>query len=197
MTHEQLVEKVSKAICMANCHNPDAVLTDNLDHSKWEIYVPDARAAIATIAEATKERGELARVKSNANHIARMDPLTTLALIARIRELEAKSAADLADYETSLETMTAAHEAKVRELEVENAKLKHDIAAYVEANSDLLDECDAARGRALEEAAAIVDIAASKWRSIAALNDGACMAAKALEAASVSIRSLITKEGGW
>ena len=52
MTHEQLVEKVSKAICMANCHNPDAVLTDNLDHSKWEIYVPDARASIATIAEA-------------------------------------------------------------------------------------------------------------------------------------------------
>lgn len=58
MTHEQLVEKVSKAICMANCHNPDAVLTDNLDHSKWEIYVPDARAAIATIAEATKEPTE-------------------------------------------------------------------------------------------------------------------------------------------
>ena len=133
LTYEQLVEKVSKAICMVNCHNPDAVLTDNLDHSKWEIYVPDARAAIATIAEATKERGELARVKSNANHIARMDPLTTLALITRIRELEAKSAADLADYETSLETMTAAHEAKVRELEAENAKLKHDIASYVEA----------------------------------------------------------------
>ena len=58
MTHEQLVEKVSKAICMANCHNPDAVLTDNLDHSKWEIYVPDARASIATIAEALKEPTE-------------------------------------------------------------------------------------------------------------------------------------------
>ena len=58
LTHEQLVEKVSKAICMVNCHNPDAVLTDNLDHSKWEIYVPDARAAIATIAEATKEPTE-------------------------------------------------------------------------------------------------------------------------------------------
>lgn len=62
MTHEQLVEKVSKAICMANCHNPDAVLTDNLDHSKWEIYVPDARAAIATIAEATKEPTEAMNV---------------------------------------------------------------------------------------------------------------------------------------
>ena len=58
LTHEQLVEKVSKAICMVNCHNPDAVLTDNLDHSKWEIYVPDARAAIATIAEETKEPTE-------------------------------------------------------------------------------------------------------------------------------------------
>lgn len=104
-------------------------------------------------ANETKERGELARVKSNANHIARMDPLTTLALIARIRELEAKSAADLADYETSLETMTAAHEAKVRELEAENDKLKHDIAVYI---NDLLDECDAARRRALEKVLSIL-----------------------------------------
>ena len=58
LTYEQLVEKVSKAICMVNCHNPDAVLTDNLDHSKWEIYVPDARAAISTIAEVLKEPTE-------------------------------------------------------------------------------------------------------------------------------------------
>ena len=147
LTHDQLVEKVSKAICMVNCHNPDAVLADNLNHYKWEIYVPDARAAIATIAEATKERGELARVKSNANHIARMDPLTTLALIARIRELEAKSAADLADYETSLETMTAVHEAKVRDLEAENADLKHDIARYIEINSEILAENEVVRAQ--------------------------------------------------
>lgn len=196
LTYEQLVEKVSKAICMVNGHNPDAVLTDNLDHSKWEIYVPDARSAIATIAEATKERGELARVKSNANHISRMDPLTTLALIARIRELEAKSAADLADYETSLETMTAAHEAKVRELEAENDKLKHDIAVYINANSDLLDECDAARGRALEEAAKLADAMGGELRddgtTIGMLQDCGKETANILAA---QIRSLITKEG--
>lgn len=152
LTHTELVEKVADIIDpkskgpMREYRITQRELAESL-----------AAEIVSTIAEATKERGELARVKSNANHIARMDPLTTPALIARIRELEAKSAADLADYETSLETMTAAHEAKVRELEAENAKLKHDIAAYVEANSDLLEECDAALGRALEEAASLVD----------------------------------------
>lgn len=46
--------------------------------------------------------------------------------------------------------------ARIRELEAENADLRHDIGAYVEANSDLLGECDAARGRALEEAIALL-----------------------------------------
>ena len=75
MTHEQLVEKVSKAICMANCHNPDAVLTDNLDHSKWEIYVPDARAAIATIAEAIKDPTEAMMEKSGYRSMHAASPL--------------------------------------------------------------------------------------------------------------------------
>ena len=46
--------------------------------------------------------------------------------------------------------------ARIREIEADNAKLRHDIAAYVQANADLLDECDAARGRALDEATAKV-----------------------------------------
>ena len=75
LTHEQLVEKVSKAICMVNCHNPDAVLTDNLDHSKWEIYVPDARAAIATIAEAIKDPTEAMMEKSGYRSMHAASPL--------------------------------------------------------------------------------------------------------------------------
>lgn len=135
LTHEQLVERVAVEICQAG--------VGELCLAVWspemqEVFRRQARSAIATIAEATKERGELARVKSNANHIARMDPLTTLALIARIRELEAKSAADLADYETSLETMTAAREAKVRELEAENAVLQDRLDERVDGDCALV-----------------------------------------------------------
>ena len=106
LTHEQLVEQTARAQWAVI--SDDANSWDTLGQDEKDEQFARVRAVISTIAEATKERGELARVKSNANHIARMDPLTTLALIARIRELEAKSAADLADYETSLETMTAA-----------------------------------------------------------------------------------------
>ena len=64
------------------------------------------------------------------------------------------------DYKVEYHDLLTAHRAtlaRIRELEAENDKLRHDIAAYVQANADLLDECDAARGRALEEAATLID----------------------------------------
>ena len=63
------------------------------------------------------------------------------------------------DYKVEYHDLLTAHRAtlaRIRELEAENDKLRHDIAAYVQANADLLDECDAARGRALDEATAKV-----------------------------------------
>lgn len=46
-----LVEKVARAICLANCDNPDeeslGFLSDNVTGHAWEGYVPHANAAIA------------------------------------------------------------------------------------------------------------------------------------------------------
>ena len=65
MTHEELIEKVSRAMCLANNHDPDAwvydawiddVLSpDEVKRPDWTFYKEEATAAIATIREALSD----------------------------------------------------------------------------------------------------------------------------------------------
>lgn len=64
MTHEELVEKVARAMCLANKHNPDAYIYDVLSpeasqRPDWTFYEEEATAAIATIREALLYRTRL------------------------------------------------------------------------------------------------------------------------------------------
>ena len=111
------------------------------------IVADDREIASTATGDLSGDGADWDDLEDKAKFIARMDPPTTLALVARIRELEHEAFINLTDYETSLETMSAVHEAKVRDLEAENADLKHDIARYIEINSEILAENEVVRAQ--------------------------------------------------
>ena len=54
-----MIERVARAICQANCDNPDeadfAFLSDTVRGYAWQGYIPHARSAIRAMRELPKE----------------------------------------------------------------------------------------------------------------------------------------------
>lgn len=51
----EMIEKVARALCVANCDNPDEAdfgfLSDSVKGYAWQGYIPQARAAIEAMRE--------------------------------------------------------------------------------------------------------------------------------------------------
>lgn len=69
LTHEELVEKVARALCVAEGHNPDETYGRE-EYRKWRLFKHSAEAAISTIFEALKEPTE-AMIDAGAQRLVR------------------------------------------------------------------------------------------------------------------------------
>lgn len=58
----EMIEKVARALCVANCDNPDEAdfgfLSDSVKGYAWQGYVPQARAAIEAMRKPTEAMEE-------------------------------------------------------------------------------------------------------------------------------------------